>query len=314
MLSTCDVRSRASGDTIGDVARPLTSAEEVLTVAADEAGLDVTAASLIRDGSNVMYRLQGRIVARVGPTGTGDIAARQIDVSRWLASSGVTVVRALDEVPQPTVVDGRPVTWWYELPEHRPATTAELGAVLREVHALRAPDQLELPRFDPLSGVAERIAAADHVPGDDRACLGKRVEDLRGRLAKVATDGRDGVVHGDAWQGNVAVPVAGGPPILLDLEHVSRGYQDWDLIPVAVDHTDFARVSRADYEEFVTAYGGHDVTTTAAFRVLADSQELRWVAFVLGKAVASAQAARETRHRIACLRGQVDRPWFWTAF
>lgn len=91
-------------------------------------------------------------------------------------------------------------------------------------------------------------------------------------------------------------------------------HPDWDLIPVAVDYMDFARLSSADYYDFVAAYGGHDVTSTSAFRVLADIQELRWVVFVLGKAADSVDAARETRHRVACLRGEVPRPWTWTAF
>src|SRR5699024_6229203 len=120
-------------------------------------------------------------------------------------------------------------------------------------------------------------------------------------------------VHGDAWQGNVAVPQT-GTPVLLDLEHVSCGHSDWDLIPIAVDYADFARLTSTDYHDFVAAYGDHDVTATPGFRVLADIQELRWVVFVLGKAANSAHAVREAQHRIACLRGEIPRPWTWTAF
>lgn len=45
------------------------------------------------------------------------------------------MIRALDSVPQPTMVDEHPVTWWELLPEHRAATTGELGAVLRALHS-----------------------------------------------------------------------------------------------------------------------------------------------------------------------------------
>jgi hypothetical protein len=34
----------------------------------------------------------------------------------------------------------------------------------------------------------------------------------------------------------------------------------------------------------------------------------------LGKSDTSSKAAQETRHRIACLRGELPRPWTWTAF
>lgn len=121
------------------------------------------------------------------------------------------------------------------------------------------------------------------------------------------------MLHGDAWQGNLVVPLAGGEPVLLDLDHVSLGHPAWDLVPLAADHADFARITDADYQSFVTAYGGYDITATALFRTLADVAELHWTAFVLGKAT-SAEAHREARHRIACLRGNAPRPWTWTAF
>ncbi len=292
---------------------PRETADDVLATAAQRAGLDATNAVLIRDGSNVMYQLPGRVVARIGPEHTGDNAARQVEIARWLTDSDLAVVSALDGVSQPTLVGSRPVTWWEQLLEHRPATTAELGAVLRSLHALSLPKQLKLPRFDPFAGVDERVAAAQHLPGDDREWLVRRLQELRQQLGRVELDQADRVVHGDAWQGNVAVP-ENGTPVLLDLEHVSCGRPEWDLIPIAVDHVDFARLSSTDYRDFVAAYGGHDVTTSSAFRVFADIQELRWVVFVLGKAADSAQAAREAQHRIACLRGEVSRPWTWTAF
>jgi hypothetical protein len=105
-----------------------------------------------------------------------------------------------------------------------------------------------------------------------------------------------------------------GSPILLDLESVSIGHPDWDLISFAVDHVDFARVDDQQYRAFVDAYGGRDVTATPGFRVLADLQELRWTNVVMGKSESDETAAREVRHRIACLRGEVPRPCTWTAF
>jgi hypothetical protein len=50
-----------------------------------------------------------------------------------------------------------------------------------------------------------------------------------------------------------------------------------------VDCADFARLTNTDFQSIVTAYGGHDVTTTLSYRTLADIHELRWVCFVLSK-------------------------------
>lgn len=300
-------------DTINGVTTPTATAHEMLSAAARIAGIDTTGATMIRDGSNMMYRLPVGVVARIGHSGTERTAAREIAVSRWLSESGLPVVKALDDVPQPTMVGTRPVTWWELLPDHRPATTGELGAVLRLLHSLTPPALPELSPFDPFAGLDSRITAATHLPGEDRDWLAHRVHQLREECGALQLDGTASVIHGDAWQGNVAVSEIGSP-ILLDFEHVSLGHPDWDLIPIAVDYVDFARLTTADYQDFVIAYGGHDVATTCGFRTMADIQELRWVCFALGKAATSAKSEQEASHRLACLHGDRPRPWTWTAF
>ncbi|MDT8913539.1 aminoglycoside phosphotransferase family protein [Amycolatopsis sp. PS_44_ISF1] len=289
------------------------TADDVLTRAGRQAGITTSGALKIRDGSNVMYRLLGDVVARIGPEHTEEAAGRQVAVARWLASAGINVVTPVAGLAQPTVVGTRPVTWWERIPEHRSATPAELGAMLRQLHNLTPPATPVLADFDPLSGVDKRVAAATRLGEADQAWLVDRVRAVRDELAQlVAAMGR-GVIHGDAWQGNIAVPDSSAP-VLLDLEHVSLGSRDWDLIPLAVDYADFARLSDEDYHAFVGAYGGRDVIQAPHFRTFADAQELRWTAFTLAKAETDDDAAEQTRHRIACLRGEVPRPWTWDAF
>lgn len=82
----------------------------------------------------------------------------------------------------------------------------------------------------------------------------------------------------------------------------------------AVDHTDSDRITADEYRAFVGAYGGYDVITWPGFRTLTAIRELRWVCFVLSKADIDEDAEREAHHRIACLRGEVPRPWSWSAF
>ncbi|MFJ9782589.1 phosphotransferase family protein [Amycolatopsis sp. NPDC101161] len=285
--------------------------DDALTGAASAAGFDIAGAELIRDGSNVMFRLREGIVARIGRPGTRDVAQREVEVSQWLTECGLTVVRAIDAVTQPVVVNERPVTWWKLLPEHRPATPAELGAVLRALHALPAPETPKLPRHDPFTHLDQRIADASKLDDDDRSWLLDHLAQLRRRYREIAIE-PGGVIHGDAWQGNIAVPDSGAP-ILLDLEAVSLGRREWDLIQIAVDYTDFARINSQEYCSFVAAYGGNDVTNTRDYRTFADIQELRWVCFALSKAEDDSGLAEQTRHRIACIRGDVPRPWSWAA-
>ncbi len=184
--------------------------------------------------------------------------------------------------------------------------------MLRALHALAPPDEPKLLEYDPFSELRERLAAPGVADDGDRAWLLSHYDDLRRRHDGLPKPGPLRVIHGDAWQGNLVVP-ASGTPIVLDLDKLSLGRPEWDLIQLAVDYTDFSRVSEADYRSFVEAYGGVDVTTQPSFRVLADIQELRWVGFALGQGNASATAAQQAKHRIACLRGEVPRPWRWEA-
>lgn len=288
-------------------------AADVLVAAGQLAGVDVTDAELIRDGSNVLYRTKQGAVARIGKPSSKDVAELEVRVSRWLTDVGLPVVQLLPDTPQPTVVQDWPVTWWVLLPEHRPAMPAELGRVLRNLHALPVPTELDLPTFDPFTGLAQRITDTPGVSDDDRVWLTRHLAELRERYNHVALHEPTNVIHGDAWQGNVAV-LESGEVVLLDLEKVSIGHVEWDLVQLAVDRTDFARLTGEEYQSFVDAYGGYDVTSSSAYRVLADIQELRWVCFVLSKSESSSNAAEETRNRIACLKGEVPRPWKWRAF
>jgi thiamine kinase-like enzyme len=121
-----------------------------------------------------------------------------------------------------------------------------------------------------------------------------------------------GVVHGDAWQGNVVV-ADDGDPIVLDFEAFCMGPQYWDLIAVSVDYTDFDRISKREYDAFAMSYG-FDVTGLAIYRTLAEIQELRWTSYVLGKAKPGTAEEKEAALRISCLKGEISRPWKWKAF
>ncbi|MGY1929522.1 phosphotransferase enzyme family protein [Nocardia gipuzkoensis] len=288
-----------------------TVSREVLAKAAQQAGLKLHQPEAIREGSHAIYRVSD-IVARIGKRGSMEDAERELRVSRWLNSSGIPTVEAVSELPQPIVVDDRPVTWWHLIPEHRPATPAELGAMLRALHSLTPPADFELPRHDPFGDLRERLATAGVVDVDDRTWLLTRYDELRKRYDELPDPLRLRVIHGDAWQGNLVVP-SSGIPTVLDLDKVSLGRPEWDLVQLAVDYTDFVRVPDADYLSFVNAYGGYDVTARPDFRVFADIQELRWVGFALERTSASRTAARQAKHRIACLRGAVPRPWQWEA-
>lgn len=170
----------------------------------------------------MLYALPDGLVARIGRAGAESTARREVGVSFWLADNGFPAVRAKTDVDQPTVTHGRPVTWWALLPAHRPATTTELGETLRRLHALAVPDGLNLPEIDPFSCLDVKIDQARSVSADDRQWLSQHLADLRTAYVELPAGLPSCVVHGDAWQGNLAVS-GDSPPVLLDLENVGIG-------------------------------------------------------------------------------------------
>jgi aminoglycoside phosphotransferase (APT) family kinase protein len=291
---------------------PTGSMADILTRAAQRSGIDASDAVPIRNGSNTIYELPGGIVARIGKPGSDAAAQRELQVSQWLNESGIPTVEAVSSVSQPVVIDDRPVTWWRLIPEHRASTPEELGAMLRALHAVPPPAAFKLPIYDPFAGLRERITSAGTVREDDRVWLLEHYAILKKQYEELPDPGSRCVIHGDAWQGNLVVP-SSGVPTLLDLDKVSVGRREWDLVQIAVDYTDFERIGDTGYRAFVSAYGGYEVTEWPGFRVLADIQELRWVGFALSLTGANGDAADQARHRIACLRGEVARPWKWEA-
>lgn len=282
----------------------------ILERAATISSIDPSRAELIRAGSNTIYRL-GDIIGRVGKAGSTDAAERELRISQWLNLSGLPTVRVADVATPIVVVNDQPVTWWKRIPAHRAATTAELATTLRHIHALAPPTAFVLPEHEPFAGLHRVISSAGGLSVEDRTWLLDYLEMLSNQYSELGVPARKTVIHGDAWQGNLVVPL-GETPIVVDLDRFSLGRPEWDLIQVAADHTDFDRLSDDDYQAFVDAYGT-DITTDPVFRLLADIQELRWTVFALSRSASSESAASQVRHRLACLRGEVARPWRWDA-
>lgn len=123
-------------------------------------GLNGDEAHLIRLGENALYRLDtpGVIVRIARSADYLPAVRREVLVSRWLERVGFPAARVLDDVEQPLVVDGHPVTFWYRINEgDRDATYGELSAVLRDLHALAVPDELGLERLPVFGRTAVRI-------------------------------------------------------------------------------------------------------------------------------------------------------------
>ncbi|MGW2539790.1 phosphotransferase [Kitasatospora sp. NPDC001574] len=282
----------------------------LLLKACATAGLSAEQAEPIRIGENALWRLRNQVVARISRQGQWEAAVRELAVARWLRACDVPAVRPLDHIREPLDVDGVPVTFWHELPEHRSGTVADIAPLLRRLHELPVPE-FSLGRLDPFVRLAARIDDAATLDSEQRQWLHRRLADLRTTWSGLPAGRPECVVHGDAWRGNVAVTPT--TVYLLDFERTSLGPPEWDLTATAVGHSTFSTVSDQQYDAFCEAYGA-DVTTWAGYPTLRDIRELRVTCFALQHAAADPKRhGREAHHRLACLQGQRGpRPWSWS--
>ncbi|WP_067694461.1 phosphotransferase enzyme family protein [Nocardia jejuensis] len=282
--------------------------EDVLREACARAGLSSHGARVLNRSENVLYRLDGKIVARIARAGQQSAARREVAVARWLQSSELAAVRAAPGIEQPVEIGDRAVTFWKELPPHRPGTPAQIGAALRRLHDLTPPTTIELGTLDPFVRLQQRIDAATTVSSDDREWMGEHLAELQERWAHVPAGLPWCVVHGDAWSGNV-VATDDGTVVLLDLERTSLGPPEWDTVHTAIKCKSLAQIAAPEYRSFCDAYGS-DVTTWGGYELLRDLREFRMTTMAAQTATTFPADREQADHRIACLRGKFGpRPW-----
>ncbi|MBF6298986.1 aminoglycoside phosphotransferase family protein [Nocardia amamiensis] len=276
-------------------------------------GLDVDHAEPIQVSENAIYRLPGSVVARVSRPGQLAAARREVNVARWLQQSGVPAVQVVPDVDQPVEVEGHAITFWRELPPHHQGTPTQVAALLKQLHHLPIPTELNLGRIAPFVRLDERIAAAHTLSDPDRRWLREHLADLRQRWESLPKGLPWSVIHGDAWIGNVAA-IEDGEAVLLDLERTSVGPPEWDLVHTAIKQSSFGWITEQQYAEFCQVYG-HDVATWEGFELLRDIRELRMTTMAAQAATANPAYQEQALHRLGCIRGEWgSRPWAgWTA-
>ncbi|MFF4314284.1 phosphotransferase enzyme family protein [Streptomyces sp. NPDC001507] len=288
-------------------------ATRVMAAACRAAGLDSRDAELIRLGENALFRLGSvPVIVRVARGEEWMPKSRvEVAVSRWLEEEGFSAARIVEDLEQPFLIDGHPVTFWHLIVEgDRKATYGELGGVLRDLHSLTLPEGLVLPSFDPFDKQQLRLDRAV-IPDDDRVFLRKRWRELREKFAELKFETPKGPVHGDAHVQNLMVDDQ-GRVILIDFEAFCCDHPEWDLMVTAVEHHSLGWQTDEQYAEFVAAYG-RDLYDWPGYETLRGIQEFGMTTWLMQNVQEDEETAAEYRRRIAGLRnddGPRDwRPW-----
>jgi len=294
-----------------DPAVPAPSLGEValraLADAARHAGLDGSGAELIRLFATAVYHLPAAgAVARIALVSSPRTVTRldtSVRVTRWLTGQGFPSVEPLP-VGQPVVSCGCAVTFWRYLPQRgaKPGP-ADLGYLLRRLHSLPAPP-VPLSAYRPLGSVREAIRTSQALTGEERAWLARYREDLLCSYDQLSFGLPPGMIHGDAWWGNL---LRGGEgAVLADWDAVSTGPREIDLIPTL----QAPRFGLPDDERdaFIAAYG-HDIRTWDGYPVLRDIRALSTLTALLRDAHLDPATRDQLQVRITSLRTGDTRRW-----
>ncbi|GHA17907.1 phosphotransferase enzyme family protein [Streptomyces echinoruber] len=285
-------------------------AARVMSAACRAAGLDDRGAELIRLGENALFRLASvPVVVRVARSEEYLPKARtEVGVSRWLAGEGFPAARVVDDLEQPLLVRGHPVTFWHLIVEgDRKATYGELGSILRDLHSMTLPAGLELPSFDPFDKQELRISRAA-IPEDDRVFLRKRWRELRDQFAELSFETPRGPVHGDAHVQNLMVNHR-NEAVLIDFEAFCFDHPEWDLMVTATEHHSLGWQTDEQYADFVRAYG-RDLYDWPGYDTLRRLQEFGMTTWLMQNVQEDQETADEYRRRIDALRHD-DAPRDW---
>ena len=150
-----------------------------LREACQRAGLNSDGAELLRLGENAIFRLaDAPVVVRIARSADRlPRVGRELCVARWLAAADVPAVRVIDEIEQPLLADGHPVSFWRPVTGGDPTPThADLARLLAAFHPL-ADCPCELQPFEPL-GPRSPGWRRPGVDPDDRDFLRERCAEL----------------------------------------------------------------------------------------------------------------------------------------
>jgi Phosphotransferase enzyme family len=283
----------------------------VLAALQAHTGVSVGDAQLIKFTNNAVFRLpEARAVARIAGSETmAKRVSKVVRVASWLEEAGVAAVRLLRSVPQPVVVDGLLVTLWHDVEgPGRTPTGEDLANILKFFHRLSPPDG-GLPEWAPLEEIRQRLDDPEGVSADDLAFLRAQCDEIEAALADVSFELPQGLIHGDAFMGNLISSPAG--PVICDFDSTCVGPREWDLTPLAVGKLRFNYAHDA-YSELSHCYG-FDVMRWPGFAVLRRVRELKLVASVV-PVLASNPAIREQwKHRLRTYRSG-DQTTRWSTY
>lgn len=275
-------------------------------------GLNAARAQLIHHYSNAVYYLpEPRLVARVT---LGADAGRRLAVAQqvvgWLVDHHHFAATAPVPGAEPVqVAEQVTVTFWryYHQPEATAAPTSDhLGRLLRSLHGIAGAPPVPLQRWVPLAALHAALldypVDCDTLRAGERDWLLDEVHRLREELDQLDWPLGWGLIHGDAWAGNLLWDLAAGPDavVLTDWDWVSYGPREIDLVPTWHAARRYGR-GKTWTEAFVARYG-HDLSGWAGLPTVMQMRDLVQITGPMSRAMDSEPHRAALRERVEAIR------------
>ncbi|MGH3663938.1 MAG: phosphotransferase enzyme family protein [Micromonosporaceae bacterium] len=276
-------------------------------------GLDHSEARLIHHYSNAVYLLpRENAVARIA---TGPEAARRClqtaEVVRRLAANGVAATEPLSGVEPVTHGDTTVSFWDYYPQQDSPGlNSAHLGHLLRHFHQA-GPSSVTVGSWVPLASLHAalgEVECSNALTPHERQWLLDRIQQVRVRLSGLDWPLGEGLIHGDAWAGNLLWDAKANRAVLGDWDWVSHGPREVDLIPTWHAATRYGK-GPAWSGAFVEEYG-YDLAEWSGFKPLMAMRDLVQLTGPIRRAGIGVSYAQALRQRLnSLMSGDTETVW-----
>lgn len=300
------------------VSRYSSAAAQTLSLverACAKAGLNAARAHILHHYNNaIVYLPAEHAVARftTGREALQRVQRTQASV-RWLIDTHEFPATAPLLGVQAVEVDNLAVGFWryYPQPANMPSMDSrDLALLLRRLHLSGEPLNPP-PAWEPLTSLFETIhdpSASASLAEDERKWIDGKIAEIRGRLNRLSWPLGFGLIHGDAWVGNLLWDNAGPHAILGDWDRVSIGPREVDLIPTWHAATRYGQ-GPAWARQFADVYG-YDLAAWDGYPLLLAMRDLVQLTGPIRRAGAAPKYEQALRQRLDALRtGNTSSTW-----
>nr|WP_238356662.1 phosphotransferase [Kribbella italica] len=272
----------------------------------------------------VYYLPAAKVVLRIAPATKSAAVSRVARVATRLADLDQPTARLAIGMDKSIETPGWAATAWTYLeqtPGHR-HRQRDLAKPLLAMHGLHDLG-ISLPDWDPVGRsrgrVEEAAVGSDLDFLSDWSCrelripltdlldqLLRRCSELETAVASAEWALPIAVIHGDAHAGNLLTSPDRGV-VLCDLDSVTLGPPEWDLVPSAHGVERFGD-PRDHYGAFAAEYG-FDLLHSPNWPLLRDIRELQLVTSVIAGLRGRPEVAVELGHRLRSFIARDDQTW-----